>query len=263
MGEDYITISKRRKGESFADNQNRLLSDVIISVGSVVFENFKTNKEREAFVKKMHTGDRTQILAVARQFSFGFPKEFPLKWIGENSKGEKIEVKKIYTFEKPKVEVKPNEDGEEIEDKIESDNEDFVPLFPTHLAKYQAQEYANLPDMIDTVLPKSKAEVKLLIGTGEVEATMSGKESPSLLDILSSRKPTYKEDGVWLPLPLKKLSAIDITHLFNIIKETEGRIDSEIRFDHPDAENMPENKKKVIVNLLSISDFFLPSEGKI
>ena len=246
-GNDYGTISKRRKGESLADNQNRLLADIIVSVGSVIFADFKTDKERQDFVRKMHTGDRSQVLAVARQFSFDFPVDFPFKWKGEDAQGGKIELEKIYTFEKP----------EGVSD------EDFIPLFPTKSAKYQAEEYNLLPDTIDTVLPKANAEVKLLISTGELEASMGKRENPSLVDILSDRKPTYKDGDIWLPLPVKQLGAKDINHLFNLIKNTEGRVDSELKFDHPDAENLPEAKKTIIVNLLGVIDFFLPSEGNV
>jgi len=65
--------------------------------------------------------------------------------------------------------------------------------------------------------------------------------------------------GTWVQANLDAMGWKDIEYLRSTIKEVEGSVDTEIKFKHPNADNLPDHKKFVVIDLLGEVSFFFPS----
>jgi hypothetical protein len=235
-------ILTEQKNKNLNDNLNNLLTDVIVRVGS------KRNVDLQ-FVKKMLACDRKKILVEVRQFTMGFdPKlEFTYDYVDVNNSHKKhpVFVDLSSGFEEKPLFVKGEDDT----------------LIP---ASYI--EYDSIQREIEVVLPSGKkVGFYLLDGVGEELATNISKNSMSSHTALLMRRPYEFHQGptdiIPINLNLDSLKYKDIEFLRTTIKQYEGRINTELSFEHPEAHLKPQNEKNIIVDLLGITAFFFPSEA--
>lgn len=228
--------NKKPHNEKLAE----MLASILVRIGT------KVNVDEKFIKEDMLICDRNAALVEARQFSLDFEKEFVFMHTYKGADGAKHEV----------------EISEDIPDgrfpmhavKKLNDKKKFVP------ANYA--EYSDIEKHITIELPRSKKKVRftLLDGTGEKIGVSTSKTSRSSHTPIKMRIPVYfekKEKGGEIPvsLNLDSLPIKDIEYLRKQIKEYEGRVDTEIIFDHP-----VEDKNEVL-DVISAVAFFFPSEA--
>lgn len=229
-GKHQRILTQRLKGQTHSDRLNLLLADVLVRVGS--FKAIDLD-----FVENMLSEDRRLALLMARQFTMDFEDKFKFTYEYEGMDG---------STQTHDLEIPLKDDG----------------TFPIHPMKIQFDEYADIERERFVTLPKSGIKVKyvLLDGKGERIGIQAKKDERSSHTILEMRRPQYeKEEGVWLKLPLDDLGLKDIEALREDMKSAEGRVDTEIKFEHPDAENREPSEKWVVVDVLGTVNFFFPS----
>jgi hypothetical protein len=129
------------------------------------------------------------------------------------------------------------------------------------------QEYSEIVKEYDVVLPRSgqRVRLKLLDGTGEMAASATKKSERSSHTPILVRNPRYfqkTENGeVPIMLNLDNQSVLDIEFLRKTIREREGRVDTQIMFEHPEAETKVGAEKEVVIDVLGVMAFFFPSEA--
>lgn len=229
-------LTKQAKGVGHADKLNDILKDVLVRVGSV-----KTITDD--FVQGMLTEDRRYALTMARQFSFSFQETF----------------EHIFEYD---------DDGRKQSCSFGFDLSEEG-TFPIKLYANQVKEYADINKIYSLTLPRSKALVEwsMLDGSGEKIGIGKKKSERSSNTVLEMRKPRYwvdsdgDKEGYWAVLPLNELSLADITALRQDIKDKEGKVDTEIKFEHPLWESGKVDEQWVVVDVLSTVNFFFPTVG--
>lgn len=233
VGKHQKLLTQQTKGTKHSDRLNLMLADILVRVGSV------TNITPE-FIEGMLSEDRRQALIVCRQFTMDFQKEFVYSYKYKHEGETK-------TFD---VKVDLKEDG----------------TFPITQMPVQYSEYADIPMQVFMVLPKSKVEVRfnLLTGKGERIGANVKKDQRSSHTIMEMRNPVYKlvregKEDTWMKLPLDKVGVTDLDALRVAMKEAEGKIDTEIQFEHPLWESGEADEQDVVVDVLNTVNFFFPS----
>lgn len=230
--EEFLT--QQLKGEDHSHRLNKVLADVLVQVGS--------NKSIDVdFVESMLAVDRKLCLVTVRQFSMDFEEFFEYDY----------EYEDVSDITRTHTELIPIEGGN----------------FPFDPMPVQYVEYSEIQRQYKVTLPKSGQEItlNLLDGNAERMGTKLKKNERSTLSLLKLRNPVYmfKKDGgkeaVPVQLDLRKVGYKDLDFLRSAIKEAEGKVHTEIRFDHPEAETNPTVQKKVVVDVLSTINFFFPS----
>jgi hypothetical protein len=231
-GKQQRILTQQLKGQTYTDRLDALLADVLVRVGS-----FKAVDVD--FVRNMLSEDRRLALVMARQFTMDFEKAFKFVFEYESVNGGKAEKE---------FEIPLNAEG----------------TFPVTPMSEQYKEYHEIPTHKFVVLPKSGLEVRFELATGNSERIIaaSKKEERSTHTVLEMRRPTYKKDDIWRKLDLDGLHLRDIEALRAAMKEGEGKVDTEIQFEHPEAEFKEGREKIVTVDVISSVNFFYPS-GKI
>lgn len=228
-GEHQEILTKKIKGENASTRINKLLSKVLVRVGT------NTNITMD-FINNMLTQDRRFALSMARQFSMDFEEEFN------------------YTF-------KLDSGGIHDEPVTIADG-----IFPHTPMPDQYEEYDQVVTEFETTLPKSNIRVKynLLDGKGEAIGANIKKSDRSSNSLLKMRRIRYWEqpegkDGMWISLNLNKIGIKDLAFLREEIKSKEGSVDSEIKFEHPEWESGGSDEQFIVIDLLTTINFFFPS----
>lgn len=229
--------------KQLGDNLIEMLVHTIVRVGEITKPDIT-----EAFVVSMLSSDRKHILVQARQFTMDFEEKFTFKY--------------------------PYTDSNNIkqEHELEIDLKDGV--FGFKPTKQQCKTYAEVlaAKQIVIELPKSNKKVRytLLDGDGERIANNIKKKNRSSHTAILMRNPQYLEvrgaAGNEMPIKIEnsdldKMAIKDIEFLRTSIKENEGQVDTEIMFEHPEADKLPKNEKEVTIDLLGQVAFFFPSEA--
>jgi len=236
-----------QKGKKLGDNLNEMLASLLVRVGSTNGP-FKVD-----FVQRMLSADRRTALAQARMFSV--PDEEP-------EEGEE-KGKRNFNFTWKYMDHSGNE--QELPKTVDLSEGFPIKPFPSQWNEYDHIErdvLVNLEGCGKTV------KFSLLDGLGELILANTKKDERSSHTAILMRNPCFmtKTSNDTVPIrmgvrDLDNLSLRDIEKLRKAIKEAEGRIDTEIRFEHPDAERLPKHEKWVIVDLLDVLAFFFPSEA--
>lgn len=233
-----------QKNKSHNDKLSAMLADVIVRVGS-------ETKITEQFVNDMLACDKKMALVEVRQFTMDFEPEFNFIYSYTDSNGKKQEVE---------MEIPVPEGHFKSEPVKVLEGDELVP------AKYE--EYSALEKKVQITLPRSKelVEFTMLDGRGEKIGQSTAKNNRSSHTVIEMRNPVYfvkKDNGNTVPvkLNLDKLAYKDIEALRKAIKDYEGRVDTEIMFEHPEAEFKAGAEKDVIIDVLGVTAFFFPSEA--
>lgn len=235
-------ILTEQTNKKIGDNLNEMLADLIIKVGT------KTSGFDVEFVNRMLSGDRRKALAEARMFSVGLPDEHG-------------KVNFDFTWEY----VDNDGNDRKLEQTV-----DLTAGFPETPYYRQWENYDEVEKDVLITLPSSGLNIKftMLDGIGEYLGSKTKREERSSHTPILMRQPRImkKTDNAVTPInmssaDLDKLSYRDIEHLRKAIKDHEGRIDTEMKFEHPEAEIKDPHEKYVIVDLLQLKAFFFPSEA--
>jgi|NOAtaT_7_FD_contig_111_412235_length_2852_multi_3_in_0_out_0_2 hypothetical protein len=246
-----------RQGEDDKKRVNKLIQSLLISVGSVKYPN-------EEFVEGLRSEDRRHILAMCRQATMDYEKvfEFTHKFQDEDGNMQTLPLK---------VNLNDQEDAytekhiQTLVDKFGAEDEEFYRelnkdgTFRATPSKHRASEYSDLPKEYETELPKSGLKVKInhLTGKGERQGASIDRKNISVNTLLKMRNPRYLHDnGTWIQLNLNNVHSRDLEHLRKLVKENEGEVEMELRFENP----AKGSDKYVTVDLLSEIAFFFPSE---
>lgn len=231
-GKQQRILTQKLKGQTYSDRLDALLADVLVRVGS--YKAIDVD-----FVQNMLTADRRLALVMTRQFTMDFEKTFKFAYEYESVNGGKATKE---------FEIPLNDEG----------------VFPVVPMTEQYKEYGEIPQHKFVKLPKSGLEVRFELSTGRSERFIATtkKEERSTHSVLEMRRPAYKKDEVWRKLELDDLHLRDIEALRQAMKEGEGRVDTEIQFEHPEAEHKEPHEQIVTVDVISSINFFYPS-GKI
>lgn len=221
-----------QKHKNFGENLNDVLADILVKVGDITIFDIE-------FVKAMLSEDRRWCLVQARLLSIDEP-EFVFNWEYLDGQSEK-QVKEV---------------------DVELTEESF------NMKPYavQAPTYSEIVKDVTITLPSSgkKCVFKMLDGFGEEKGQITKKAERSSHTPLIMRNIRIEEirDGkapLLIQANLDNMSLRDIEYLRKQIKATEGKVDTEIMFEHPEAET--QSQKTVVVDLLSVKAFFFPSEA--
>ncbi len=245
-GKHQRLLTESSKGKTHSDRLIELLTDIIVRVGSVT-------DITDKFIRDMLACDTKKALVEARQFTLDFETEFVFTYKYTDSEGSKQELEMVIPINEGTFPFKPvqiiDEDGK--------------------LSDAAYTEYSDVIKDVDIILPKSQSRLTFthLDGNGEKIGVAVKKEHRSSHTILSMRAPKtyFKADKDKNETPMKAnldtMAFKDIEHLRKEIKRREGTVDTEIMFDHPEAETKSADEKEIIVDLISTVAFFFPSEA--
>lgn len=242
-GKHQRLLTEKKGKKTFSDKLNEVLADVLVRVGS-------NRNITVGFVEEMLSSDRRKALVETRQFTMDDEPVFEFNYEYVDSDGNKQslpqEVDLSEGFPSTPLQVI---DGDTVKD-----------------ADYK--EYDEIVKLIEFVLPRSgkKCRITLLDGKGEKVAEAFKKSQLSSHTPIKMRNAqVFQEskepgkDGVWIQADLDKMGWKDLKYIRSTIKEMEGSVDTEIQFEHPEAEDKEDKDKFVIVDLLSEMSFFFPS----
>jgi len=232
------------------DRLDKMLASVLARVGD-------KSKIDEEFVQSMRSQDRRFALLTARRFSMEgteYENKFDLDY---EYKSETEGIKKSFPltvdisefevrgYQKPKIIKK--EEGLEL--------------------SYEPVDYSNYDEVIndsqyEVFLPKSGKKCLLSYRTGKHEkaASLVSKKERSSHTVLEMSNPRLVEDNdVPIKADLDKMPLYDLGLLRKVIKNCEARVDTEIMFEHPEADLKGPGEKDVIIDILSEPAFYFPS----
>ncbi len=235
-------ILTEQKNKKIGENLNEVIEDVLVRVGSVTTIDSK-------FVENLLASDRKKILTECRQFTMDFDPEFKFTYdyIAKDKSKQKFELAIDLKDGFPSRNLMVEQEGELVE------------------ASYS--EYSEINKKVTLVLPKSGKQIQwtILDGLGEMTGAATSKAERSSHTALKMRNPVelVKTDAGFTPIQinLDTLSFKDIEAIRSSIKKIEGNVDTEIQFEHPEAELKPASEKMVTVDVLSVLAFFFPSEA--
>jgi hypothetical protein len=267
----HQALITRNTEKKRADGFEELLYDCIEYLGA---------KQKPALmlsdIKRLLEPDRKYLLMHIRQLSnnddprFVFDYEFPTE------EGRKLKERKVVDFNKENFPVKPfywvrdrikEQSGENDQPQEEAlaygtlfGNPDKFPIM--------FEDYAEILDQFFTqkfVLPEAKVEVQYNLLTAEESAKHAGivtKDTINSHTQILMRNPVYVDDDlskgrekpVFCPLPLDKLTHMDIEALRKDIMEKEGSVDSTIVVQYKE-----DRAKQSEIDLVGMPAFFFPS----
>jgi len=250
-----------------------LLGSILHSVGEFDLSTMSA-KDREDFIRKMPSADRKKALCEARQFSNDFDPifDFLFEYTScDPTKGKQSQLMEI-NLGSGSFPCKPVGDFNE---KMLQDKEgnpltkmrDIMASLDTMVPKV----FSNYQEVLDNMyvffsVPKSKLRIRMrmLDAAGEARASATKEDQRSSHTTLIMRNVCYQTDNStnWISFTaqdLDKLPAFDLEVMRIVRKYVEGNVDSEIQFEHPEANRLPADKKTVTVDLLSQLSFFFQS----
>lgn len=222
-----------------------MLASVIVRLGS----SFKPDTK---FVQdEMLACDVKYALTEVRQFSLDFEDKFGFTHTYRDADGVKQEA--------------------EIEEYIPEGKFPFTTvkkLEGDELVDSNCSEYSDIEKDVIVVLPRSQKKVRftMLDGRGTALGSKTKKTDRSSHTTILMRRPVYFEESskgneVPIQLNLDTLSLKDIEFLRSQIKKYEGQVDTEIMVERPDSETRSPNDREMVVDVLSVTSFFYPSEA--
>lgn len=239
-----LTQNEKDTDNSFKAKLARMLESLIVSVGSVVIAELpKESKDtdvmtRAKFINSLLSEDRRFILTEARQYSMDFDTNFNFVWEYEHW-GKQL-------TQEMKLEIPGGH-------------------FPFKPAKQQVAEYADLLREVELVLPKSGEKVRFTLLDGNGEAIGAAEKTPSTNTLFRMRRAQWfnkgaGKNGVWHMLDPETIGMKDMGYFMQMIKEHEGKVDTELRFQHPkaDEQGLIGENRFVIVDVLDSKAFFFP-----
>jgi hypothetical protein len=213
------------------------LNDVILSIVKRLGDNHSITEQT---IKDLLSEDRKAILWNARRVSVD---------------GDKFQFKWDY------VDTQKKQQKKDMEVDLVDESFGWKPY------KQQVTDYSQLEKKVELTLKKTGKLVRfsLLDGNGEVIGAATKKDERSSHTAILMRNPVEFMKGATETIPVRlnldNLPLTDIEQLREAIKEHEGKVPTEIRFEHPDIEHKPQHEKYVVVDLLSQLAFFFPSEA--
>jgi len=232
-----------QKNKTTGDNINEVLADVIVRIGS----NKNIDKK---FVEEMLSSDRKHLLTEVRQFTMDFDPNFSFTYEYTSERSGK---KEKFTYDTDLSEGFPKKMLQ-----VEGDGDAEGELVD---AAYK--EYAEIQKQQRMILPKSKLEIQwnLLDGKAETKFQTLPKNKRSSHTAIEMRNPVKFDGETPIKLNLDNLAIKDIEALRSRIKEVEGQVDTEIMFEHPEAEYKSRGNKDVIIDVTNELAFYFPSEA--
>lgn len=248
-----------QKNKKIGENLSEVLEDVVVRIGS------QTTFEKDFFGKKMLAADKKKILTEVRQFSNDNDPTFVFKFEYRTEDGVDAEYEHEVDLSGGFPET-PYKAVGMVNVAAEGEEPNMVAgMVAWTVAEYEeVEKYRNYR----TKLPRSgeTVELRLLDGFGETLGAMTKKDQRSSHTPIMMRSPrivtiTDKKEELLIVCNLDRLAIKDIEHLRTVIKAHEGRVDTEIRFEHPEADNKPHNEKLIDIDLTGQLAFFFPSEA--
>jgi hypothetical protein len=263
-------VSKTQEQRNFD-----LLGSLLKRVGDTDLSTMK-EAERNEFLKSMLSCDRKRALGTARNYSTDFDPiyDFSYEYDSEDKKkGKQIWYEKCQIGDDGDFSFTPikhfeqsmlvNEQGKPLT-KLRDIEAVLSQLEPAY---FSTMEELNKAKFIYAILPKSGTQIRLrmLDGIGEAIGGATKKDQRSSHTSLIMRNACYQHKGdVYISYTLSdldKLPLTDLEFMRLLIKYIEGRVDSEVRFEHPEADLKATGDKIVIVDLMSQISFFFQSGG--
>lgn len=211
--------------------------DVVVRIGDI-------HTITEDTLRSLLSADRKSILVNTRMFSLGEDnKEFAFKWKYLDKDSKEQQVEKVA---------------------------DLTDGFPTKPYPFQCSTYdeVNQKKEIEFTLPRSgeKCKITLLDGKGEEAGSLTKKKDRSSHTPIVMRNPRILRESegknpIWIQADLDSMSLRDIEAIRKTIKDNEGQVDTEMMFEHPEAEYRSPAERNVVVDLLGEMAFFFPSEA--
>lgn len=233
-----------QNNKSHNDKLAEMLADVIVRVGT------KKDIDTE-FVKAMLSADQKKILCEVRQFTLDFDPNFVFTYKYTDNKGAKQE----HVIEIPISEGFNSEPTKKVLEDGTLGDADYT-------------EYSEVQKEVFMTLPRSGEKIRftMLDGRGEEIGSATNKNKRSSHTVIAMRNPVYFKEGsnkkmIPIKLNLDNLAYKDIEALRSKIKEVEGKVDTEIMFEHPEAQYKAADEKEVVVDVLGTVAFFFPSEA--
>ena len=233
LGKHQRLLTEKVAGKTHGDRLNAMLADVIVSVGSI-------QKPSPEFVAEMLSIDKKAALVEVRQFTMDFEDKFKFR----------------YNYEK---------DGQPLTHELEIDLKDgvfHVEQMDNDWTEGQPEpEYKDIVREREVILPKSGKRCQFVLLDGRGEAYGMASKTKSSHTRLEMHKPKEWVQGTatWKKLDLDNLPLKDIEALREAINSVSGKVDTEIKFQHPNADDLPDEQKWVTVDLLGTIGFFFPS----
>ena len=220
-----------QKHKKLGDNLNEVILSILVRLGSVKVFTIED-------VKNLLSEDRKLILWKARRFAID-EAVFKFGWDYISRDSQKNITHPLEVELDADFEVKPYAD--------------------------QWDEYTAINKNVELVLTRTGKRVRftMLDGNGEQSGALTKKDERSSHTPLLMRNPVefMKTTGDEIPVKinLDKLPLMDIEQLRTAIKNAEGKVPTELRFEHPEAEYMSQAEKMVVLDLLGQLAFFFPS----
>lgn len=235
--------------EQNSKTHNEKLAEMLASVIVRLGTSFKPDAK---FVQEeMLACDVKFALTEVRQFSLDFEATFGFTHTYKDAEGVKQTA--------------------EIEEDVPEGRFPFTPvkkLVGDDLVDADYSEYAEIEKDITITLPRSQKVVRftMLDGKGTSIGSKTRKTDRSSHTTLAMRRPVYFEESskgnqVPIQLNLDTLALKDIEFLRSSIKKYEGQVDTEIMVERPDSETRSPNNREMVVDVLSVTSFFYPSEA--
>lgn len=246
-GKQFRILTEKKKGanNSHHTKLNEMLASVIVRVGKVKLSSLSNTPEKKGelsprmqFIQALTAEDRRFVLTEARQFSMDFEEHFEFVWEYDH-------------------------EGVTLEHRMS------LPIpgghFPFKPMDEQVEEYDHLQREVELTLPRSGKKAKFTVLDGKGELIGSHDKNPSLATLFKMRRvqyfnPEHGEKGVWVTLPFDSVGQKDLGYIMGKMKENEGKVDTELKFEHPKADEMGLTGKEryVVLDVLDSPAFFFP-----
>lgn len=245
--QELLTKNDRKP---FSEKLIDMLLNAVVRVGDV--------RPTAELFKGMLSGDKKKLLTELRMASLDFAPTFDFDYEYEED-GDTKKFPLSIPLKRKVVTLVPSEENPEEMVEVVTEEVGFSETpYP-----FQVQNYSEV-DALKTVfleLPRSKkrARFTLLDGYGEARTEKIKSEDISssttfLIRDVRTMEPTDKGE-VPIVVRAKDLHILDGEAIRKAIKQNEGNVDTEVRFEHPVT------GKPVIVDMLQTVAFFFPSQA--
>lgn len=223
--QDEENFTKRKKGENALFRLNQLLSDCIISVGSITFSSI-SEKERLEFVRQMLSRDRELVLMQIQQVSTDFePFEFVAQ---KGQQAVSVDIQSLINNAKPY--------GKEL---LKGEKNTFTTT-PANFSEYSDVQREFQLDILEE-------RVRFFLLSGADEEVLAAKSINELnvnsrvmarrpAKLITKNKDGQQIDPQWVSLNLKTLSRRDLALLRNAMSTVEATLQTTV-FDSEEKEH--------------------------
>lgn len=268
--QDILTSQKSQSAEV---RNLSMLASILKRVGEFDLTTM-SDEERMTFIKSMPSCDKKAVLCEARAFSNDFDPIYDFNYEYQSVDAEK--GKQVYpqtiTLGGGSFPIRPIKEFDE-KMLLDKDNKPLKKLrdIEAVLRRLQPKVFENYKQVLDNkfiyaTLPNTnvKIRMRMLDSVGESIGAAVKKEQRSSHTTLLMRNVCYQaENGntyiSFQHSDLNKLPINDLEFMRLLRNYVEGNVDSEIQFEHPEAELKAPHEKIVTLDLLSEISFFFPS----